>query len=124
MRAAIWARVSTKLEQDPENQISALRAMAEGRGWEVVKVYEVRVSAYYGFQKEPLQVAYEDARQGKYDVLLIWDLSRLSRGGIVELLSIVHDFEAVGIRVESLQESVINTHAGPMREFMLSVFTI
>ena len=38
-RAAIYARVSTKNGQTPENQIIRLRDVADKAGWEVVEEY-------------------------------------------------------------------------------------
>jgi DNA invertase Pin-like site-specific DNA recombinase len=33
MKAAIYARVSTVVDQEPENQLAELRRYAEARGW-------------------------------------------------------------------------------------------
>ncbi|MCH7663755.1 MAG: recombinase family protein, partial [Chloroflexi bacterium] len=58
-----------------------LERVCEQRGWEVVQVSEVEESAYGKKPREQFQVMLEDARRGKFDVLLVWSLDRFSRQG-------------------------------------------
>jgi hypothetical protein len=52
-RVAIWIRASDP-SQHAENQLPDLQAWATRRGWEVVKVYEVRESAWRGRHQKAL----------------------------------------------------------------------
>ncbi len=106
MKVALYLRVSTT-EQNVDNQLPALEAYADSRGWQIVEVYQENESAWkYGHQKELARLLAE-IRRGtrKYDVLLIWALDRLSRGGAAAILNLVDTFKTYNIRVISLQES-------------------
>jgi len=46
-----------------------------------------------------------DARKGKFTIVLVWSLDRLSREGALAILSLVHRLAAYGVRVISYQES-------------------
>lgn len=78
MKAAIWARVSTD-EQDSGNQVRQLRGWAEQRGWDMGLVYEAEASGWKGQHLKQLSQVYTDARLGRFNLLLVWALDRLSR---------------------------------------------
>ena len=119
-RAAIWSRVSTD-EQKTENQIPVLRSFAEARGFSVVVEYNIQgESAYSGNHRPHLEKAIEDARQGKFDVLLTWDLSRLSREGMEATLAVMRRFQEFGVRVISIQEPF--TELPGIGELLVGIF--
>ena len=102
MKVAIWLRVSTE-EQHAENQLPSLQAWAEHRGFEVVKVYQVQESAWKGAHQKALSEVYEDARVGKFNVLMVWALDRLTRQGVAATLEIIERLGRHGVKVLSLQ---------------------
>jgi putative DNA-invertase from lambdoid prophage Rac len=103
-RAAVWSRVSTE-EQHTANQREALERFATGHGWDIVACYDAGgLSAWTGAHRERLGQALDDARAGKYDVLVVWALDRLERGGIEATLRAMRLFREAGVRVVSLQE--------------------
>jgi DNA invertase Pin-like site-specific DNA recombinase len=119
-RCAIWARVSTD-EQEPGNQLDALRAEATRRGWEVAAEYVLDgLSAWTGAHREQLRQALADARAGGYDVLLVWALDRLERGGIEPTLRVVRQLRERGVQVVSLQEPWTDA-GGEMQELLTAV---
>ena len=89
LRCALYLRVSTG-SQDTQNQRVALEDYAVRRGWEVVAVYEEAESAWKGGHQRELAKAIRDAQRGKFQVLLVWALDRLSREGALAILSLVH----------------------------------
>ena len=103
MKVEILARVSTE-DQDTDNQILQLQAMAERRGWELVEATVITASAWKSNKKPWLEKLYVEAFHGKFDILLVWALDRLTRGGAVPILEIVHKFRNMGIEVISYQE--------------------
>lgn len=119
MKAAIWLRVSTG-EQHADNQLPDLQRLADRRSWEVVKVYQVQESAWRGAHQKALSEVYQDARLGKFDVLLVWALDRLSREGVTATLEIVQRLGRHKVRVVSLQEAWTEVE-GPMQELLLSI---
>ena len=60
-----------------------------------------------------------DARAGRYDVLIVWALDRLSRKGPLETLTVFHRFLAAGVQVVSLREPWTDA-PGPMRDVLLA----
>ncbi len=102
-RAAIWLRVSDP-GQHTENQLPDLQAWAERRDLEVVQVYQLQESAWRGAHQTALTQVYEDARRGKFKVLLVWALDRLSREGPLATLEIIDRLSKAGVQVWSYQE--------------------
>ena len=96
-RCAIWARVSTG-DQETANQLAALRAEADRRGLEVAAEYVLEgVSAWTGAHREQLRQALDDARAGRFEVLLVWALDRLERGGIEPTLRVMRQLRERGV---------------------------
>jgi len=62
----------------------------------------------------------EAASRREFDVLVFWDLSRLSRGGVSETLRVLEQVKAWGIAYRSLQESYIDT-LGPFWDVVISL---
>ena len=122
MKAALYLRVSTT-EQNVDNQLPALEAYAESRGWQIVETYRENESAWRAGHQRKLARLLADIRGGKrkYDVLLIWALDRLSRQGIGPLLQLINSFEVYGCHVVSVNESWTHPDAGPMREMFIAM---
>ena len=120
MKAAIWLRVSDPTRQTPENQLAPLRAEAERRGLEVVKVYEVGERAYQGAHLKALSEVYADARLGQFKVLMCWSLDRLSRQGAAAILGIVKTPSERNVELVSLKEPWLDM-LGPFREPLLAI---
>ncbi len=119
MKAVIYARVSTS-EQTLDNQVQALTTWAEGRGYEVVATYQESESAWReGHQRELARLRW-DAKRGKFEVVLLWALDRLSREGPLKVLSLVQWFGQQGVKLLSYQEPWTWTD-GPMAELLYSL---
>ena len=106
MKAALYLRVSTS-EQNVDNQLPALEAYADSRGWQIVEVYQENESAWKSGHQKELARLLADCRNGRHrvDVVLVWALDRLSREGAAAILNLVNTFKAYGVRVISYQES-------------------
>ena len=119
-RCALWARVSTD-EQESGNQLAALRAEAARRGLEVTAEYVLDgLSAWTGAHRAQLRQALDDARAAHYEVLLVWALDRLERGGIEPTLRVMRQLRERGIQVVSLQEPWTGA-SGEMGELLTAV---
>ena len=72
MKVALYLRVSTT-EQNVDNQLPALEAYADSRGWQIVEVYQENESAWKSGHQKELARLLAEIRRGtrKYDVLLI-----------------------------------------------------
>ena len=120
-KCAIWARVSTH-DQETENQLRELREWAQRRGFKVVKIYQTEASASKGHHKPLLDEALQDARLGKYEVLLCWALDRLSGEGVEATLGLLRRFHGYGVPVWSLQEAWTETADPRMAELLGSIY--
>jgi len=104
MRVCIYSRVSTG-EQDSKNQSAVLTDWANQRGYEVVKVYDEEESSWKSGHQRVLAKLIADARQRRFQTVLVWALDRLSREGALAILSLVHKLASYGVKVLSYQES-------------------
>ncbi|GAA5119247.1 recombinase family protein [Haloechinothrix salitolerans] len=98
--AAVWARVSTE-GQDPTNQLLALAAHRE---YDVVTTYELHASAWKGHHHDVLKQALDDAHRGRFKVLIVFALDRLSREGAEATLRVVRQFRERGVAIISHEE--------------------
>ncbi|MDB4844391.1 recombinase family protein [Hellea sp.] len=78
-RVAIYARVSTTLDQSCERQIVELKKIAENHGWSVVGVYTDEGVSGAKKSRPALDQMMRDALVKKFDVVATLELSRLGR---------------------------------------------
>lgn len=121
LTAALYLRISTN-DQHTENQFPALEAYAKSRGWLISEVYQEQASAWVSGRQVELRRLIDDCQNGlKPDVLLVYDLSRLSRQGIASVLNLIELFRVYGVKVVSVNEPWTETE-GPMKELLFAVF--
>jgi putative DNA-invertase from lambdoid prophage Rac len=126
-RCAIWARVSTE-DQHTENQLAVLRQWAQARGLEVAAEFVTEDSAWAqgggngkGREFGKARAALEDgARLGRYSVVLMWAIDRLSRQGIEDTLGAMRRLYEHGADIWSHQEPWLVTAEPRMRELLVS----
>ncbi len=106
MKVALYLRVSTN-EQNTDNQLPALEFYAKNRGWEIVDTFSEDESAWKSGHQHELSRLIGDIRSGSrhYDIVLVWALDRLSRGGSAAILNLIDTFKVYGVKVISLQDS-------------------
>ena len=104
MKVAVDLRVSSN-EQSTDNQYPALEAYAKNRSYEIVRVYEEEESAWKSGHQRELANLMADARQRRFQAVLVWALDRLSREGALAILSLVQKLSACGVKVLSYQEA-------------------
>jgi DNA invertase Pin-like site-specific DNA recombinase len=123
-RAALYARVSTRNGQTPENQIQALCEVAARKGWEIVDHYvDHGVSGPKGRDKRPeFDRLLKDATRRKFDVLMAWSVDRLGRS-LQDLVSFLGEINANGVDLYlHVQGLDTTTPAGRALFQMLGVF--
>jgi len=121
VRAALYARVSTRQEgrQSVENQLRELRAYARRMRWTVAAEYSDRISG--ATEKRPALDKLMQAATGRtFDVVLVWDLSRLTRGGPASAFRYMDRLKAAGVELWSYREEHFRT-AGPVGAFLIAV---
>jgi len=108
-RAALYLRVSTD-KQTVDNQITALRQIAERRGWHIVAEYhDAGISGAKGRDKRPgLDRMLNDAQRRSFDVVMAWAIDRLGRS-LIDLLGTIQTLEACGVDLYLDQQSIDTT---------------
>lgn len=102
MHVALYARVSTD-GQDPELQLTALRAHAANRGWTIAG--EFIDQGYSGAkEKRPdLDRLMRAAWAGTVQVVLVWRFDRFARS-VKHLIKALEEFRSLKVHFISLQE--------------------
>ena len=118
-KVAVYLRVSTK-QQSAENQLPQLEKWVADRGHQLVAVYSENESAWMSGHQRELARLVQDAKKGRFDVLLTWSLDRLSRLGSLAILSLVHKLSGYGVKVVSLQE-VWTEAPGELAEILYAI---
>jgi DNA invertase Pin-like site-specific DNA recombinase len=108
-RAAIYVRVSTD-KQTVENQVTALRHIAERRGWEIVEQYsDAGISGAKGRDGRPgLDQMLKVASRRKFDVIMAWSIDRVGRS-LIDLLGTIQTLEACGVDLYLDQQALDTT---------------
>ena len=108
-RAAIYVRVSTD-KQTIENQVQALRQIAERRGWQVVEQYsDAGISGSKGRDGRPgLDQMLKGAQRRHFDVVMAWAIDRLGRS-LIDLLGTIQTLEACGVDLYLDQQAIDTT---------------
>lgn len=101
--AVIYARVSTE-KQDYSEQVVHLRGWGENRGYKMGEVYAETESAWKDGHQKELARLLADAHRGKFHIVLVWALDRVTRGGALAILQLIHGLKQYGVRVISYQE--------------------
>lgn len=111
MKVAIYARVSTD-EQTDLNQVMVLERWAADRKWDVVGIYRDVGSAWaQKGDRAELNRLIADCHRGKVSTVLVYDLSRLTRKGPLEMLNTLKRFSDNGAQVYSYSETWLNVPA-------------
>jgi len=120
LKAVIYARVSTA-EQTTENQTQELKRVAKRNGWAVEEVYEDTISGAKA-SRPALQRLLKAAVRKEFDVVMVWDVSRLGRS-LKHLVELLDDFHAKGINLYFHQQGIdTTTPSGKMMFQMCGVF--
>ncbi len=120
MRAALYARVSTRDQQTLGLQVEAMTAYIKERGWHAVKrVEDVGSGAKERAGREALLKA---ARRRELDVIVVWRLDRWGRS-LPDLVVTLRELTDLGVAFVSLAEALdLTTSTGRAMAGMVAVF--
>jgi putative DNA-invertase from lambdoid prophage Rac len=119
-KIALYARVSTHDQQTLPMQLSAMRAYAKRKGWQVpLKIEEIGCGATSRPRREELLRA---ARRKEIDTIVVWRLDRWGRS-LVDLVTTLQELVALKVGFVSLSEALdLTTPSGRAFAGMLAVF--
>ncbi len=123
-RAAIYARVSTRNGQTPQNQIIRLREVADKAGWEVVEEYvDKGISGAKGRDKRPaFDRLCKAATRREIDVVMAWSVDRLGRS-LQDLVAFLGELQASKVDLYLDRQGIDTTTPGGKALFqMMGVF--
>lgn len=102
----IYSRVSTD-QQSNESAIAELKRYAEYKEYQILQVFEEKIS---GTSKTADRVAFAEllnfCDQNQVDNILVWEISRLSRRGLKDILEIIDTFTNKQINIFALKENI------------------
>ena len=105
MRAALYARVSTHVGQNPEMQLAELREYCSRRGWEVSGEF-VDNGVSGGRERRPeLDRMLSACRRRQVDAVVVYRYDRFARS-LRQLVNALCEFDALEIQFVSLHEGV------------------
>ena len=104
MRAAIYARVSTK-DQSCEMQMRDLRAYCVARGYTLTAEYVDIGQSGAKDSRPQLNELMAAARKRKFDSILVWRFDRFARS-TKHLLLALEEFRTLGVQFISYQENM------------------
>ena len=102
-RAALYLRVST-LDQHPETQLYDLQQMAVQRDYQIVAQYTDKVSGAKA-RRPGLDEMMQDARRGRFDVVLVWASDRLARS-VKHFLEVLDELNHLNVEFVSFREQI------------------
>jgi DNA invertase Pin-like site-specific DNA recombinase len=103
MKVALYLRVSTT-DQDPESQGREVRAFVLSRGWETVETYkDVGVSGARA-RRPGLDQLLKDAWRGRFEAIVVWDLSRMARSTL-HALQLLQELEQMKVRLVAVKQT-------------------
>jgi DNA invertase Pin-like site-specific DNA recombinase len=118
-RTALYLRVST-LDQHPETQLHDLRQLAQQRGLEIIGTYTDYLSSTK-IRRPKLEQMLADARQGKFQVLLVWACDRLARS-VRHFLEVLDELNHLGIEFVSFREQLDT--GGPLGRAVVVIISV
>lgn len=129
VKAAIFCRVST-IDQSYDRQVNDLTKIANKFSFDVVEVITEKISgAKSNDERLGVQQLIEGAKQGKYQKVLVTEVSRLGRSTL-ETLKLVEELHSYGVSIylqdlntETLNEKGEMNMQTEMMLHMLSLFS-
>jgi DNA invertase Pin-like site-specific DNA recombinase len=105
IKAAIYARVSTRKGQDPKMQIRELREYCRRRGWQIASEYIDHGVSGAKDTRPALDRLMQDCRKRLIDAVIVYRYDRFARS-LRFLVNALSEFDSLGIQFISLHESV------------------
>jgi DNA invertase Pin-like site-specific DNA recombinase len=124
MKVVILSRVSTSL-QDNHRQIVELTEYSDQRGWNILKVFEEKVSGSKTSDERPvLTNLIKFVKENKVDKVLTWELSRIGRNSLDVLKTIeIFNQNKISLYIHNHKIETLNEcgETNPMTTFLIQI---
>jgi DNA invertase Pin-like site-specific DNA recombinase len=118
IRATIYARVSTA-DQNNAIQVRELTEYIQRRGWALVGTYQDQMSGAKA-TRPGLDKLMADARQRRFDVVLVWKLDRFGRS-LVHCISGIQELASLGVRFIATSQGLDTDESNPASKLLLHI---
>ena len=126
MKVVIYSRVSLQI-QDYQRQTSELREYSEKQGWEVLNVFEEKISGGKSNEERPqLMKMVQFVKENQVDKILCWELSRIGRNTLEVLKTIkLLNENCISLYIKNHNIETLNDkcEVNPMSQFMIQILT-
>src|SRR5215469_7020452 len=121
-RVALYARVSTLNNQDPEMQLAELREYTARRGWQICDEYVDQGVSGCKESRPALNRLMTDACRRRFDAILVWKIDRFGRS-LNHLVNSLAELAALGVVFISLRDNLdLSTPSGRLMCQMIGAF--
>ncbi len=111
-QVALYARVSTLNNQDPEMQLSELWEYAGRRGWQIVEEFTDQGVSGCKESRPALNRLMSGACRRQFDAVLVWKIDRFGRS-LKHLVNALAELAALGVAFISLRDNLdLSTPSG------------
>jgi site-specific DNA recombinase len=110
-RAAIYVRVSSpnqKYNFSIDGQIDLCMKLCEDRGWEIKYIYVDEAESAKNLNRTKFPIMLEKAKQGLFNVLVLWKLDRLFRS-LADTVNTERKLQEYGVNLCSVTEYIDTT---------------
>ena len=123
MKVGILSRISTS-SQSNESGLEELRSICEKSDYEIVEEYVEVVSGSKGKEdRSELSRMLSDCKKRKFEKLIVWELSRLSRS-LSHLVNTLQEMKDSGVDLYSVREGIdTSTSMGRTMFGLIGVFS-
>lgn len=126
MKVVIYSRVSTN-NQDFQRQTTELKEFSAKNNWEVLKVFEEKISGAKTNEERPqLMKMIDFIKENNIDKVLCWELSRLGRNTLEVLKTInLLNEKCISLYIKNHNIETLNDKCeiNPMSQFMIQILT-
>ena len=120
MRTAIYLRVSTA-QQTVENQQKQLETLVNSRNWSIFQVYKDEGISGDSKDRPAFNQMINDAKCGKFDCILVFQLSRLGRS-LNQIVQTITELDQANVGVYSMSEHISTMEDNPYGKVTLAIF--
>jgi DNA invertase Pin-like site-specific DNA recombinase len=111
-QVALYARVSTLNNQDPEMQLAELREYAARRGWQIVEEFTDQGVSGCKESRPALNRLMAGACRRRFDAIVVWKIDRFGRS-LKHLVNALAELAALGVAFVSLRDNLdLSTPSG------------
>lgn len=120
-KTCVYLRVSTAI-QNTDNQLIAIQTYAQQNNFEINHIYKDEGVSGMKDKRLGLDEMMKDAVKGKFNQILIYDISRLGRS-LKHLVTILNDLNKCNVRMIFIQNGIDTSNStGAMMFNLLGVF--